>query len=414
MPSQLTEKVRAKYPGVYDDLDDQVLEKQVLAKHPEYADLAETPKDIHAQLVKANETPLNESTSTRGGYLTTAAAKSFGNTMLETGKGILEGPWEALKAGMQAKAEREAEWTRHANDPIKLITPSQIKAGVGDLVGGAVETVKGLPAQMSDPRTGGRMIGTLALPMAAEYGGPVVGRALTAAAESPLPGRLIRATGAGTWNAAKNTPLVGRPIAAFARGAGRSWQGSAPAAVTAEAAPGVPGFVKPPTPAMSGLEVTKALKLGISPEELQTLTREQILAKLSAADQSAMTTRTLGARPPSPVEPPVSLPPNPTTKPKLSAAETAQYLRNEYGSEQGGRMLYGTKGAGRPNVLAPAERQANIKRLAPQTQSSLPDSVTRELRDKVRLMTPTQAAEYANLAPNKLMRQYLLDLMKSH
>lgn len=37
---QLAEKVRAKFPGLYDDLDDATLEKNVLAKHPEYADLA--------------------------------------------------------------------------------------------------------------------------------------------------------------------------------------------------------------------------------------------------------------------------------------------------------------------------------------------------------------------------------------
>jgi hypothetical protein len=37
---QLAAKVRAKYPGVYDDLGDEDLEKRVLAKHPEYSDLA--------------------------------------------------------------------------------------------------------------------------------------------------------------------------------------------------------------------------------------------------------------------------------------------------------------------------------------------------------------------------------------
>jgi len=73
-------------------------------------------------------------------------------------------------------------------------------------------------------------------------------------------------------------------------------------------------------------------------------------------------------------------------------------------------MLYGTKGAGRPNVLAPAERQANIKRLAP-GESKLPESTMRQLRDKVRLMSPLEAAEYAKAAPNALMRQALLDLM---
>lgn len=38
---QLAQRIRAKYPGAYDDIDDATLEKQVLAKHPEYADLAQ-------------------------------------------------------------------------------------------------------------------------------------------------------------------------------------------------------------------------------------------------------------------------------------------------------------------------------------------------------------------------------------
>lgn len=41
--SDLTDRVRAKYPGVYDDLSDADLEKSILAKHPEYADLATKP-----------------------------------------------------------------------------------------------------------------------------------------------------------------------------------------------------------------------------------------------------------------------------------------------------------------------------------------------------------------------------------
>src|SRR5687767_4998223 len=47
MPGPLAAKVRAKYPGVYDDLDDATLERQVLAKYPQYADLAE-PEEVPA------------------------------------------------------------------------------------------------------------------------------------------------------------------------------------------------------------------------------------------------------------------------------------------------------------------------------------------------------------------------------
>lgn len=39
-PSDLAGKVRAKYPGTYDDLDDATLTKKILAKYPQYGDLA--------------------------------------------------------------------------------------------------------------------------------------------------------------------------------------------------------------------------------------------------------------------------------------------------------------------------------------------------------------------------------------
>lgn len=45
--SSLTDKIRAKFPGAYDDLDDATLERQILAKYPEYRDLA-TPEDPSA------------------------------------------------------------------------------------------------------------------------------------------------------------------------------------------------------------------------------------------------------------------------------------------------------------------------------------------------------------------------------
>lgn len=39
----LAQRVRAKYPGVYDDLDDYSLEQKVLAKYPQYADIPRSP-----------------------------------------------------------------------------------------------------------------------------------------------------------------------------------------------------------------------------------------------------------------------------------------------------------------------------------------------------------------------------------
>ena len=45
MAGPLAAKVRAKYPGVYDDLDDAALEAKILAKYPEYADLTKKAPD---------------------------------------------------------------------------------------------------------------------------------------------------------------------------------------------------------------------------------------------------------------------------------------------------------------------------------------------------------------------------------
>src|SRR3990167_1286275 len=37
MPGELAARIRAKYPGAYDGIDDAALEKQVIAKYPQYA-----------------------------------------------------------------------------------------------------------------------------------------------------------------------------------------------------------------------------------------------------------------------------------------------------------------------------------------------------------------------------------------
>ena len=94
-------------------------------------------------------------------------------------------------------------------------------------------------------------------------------------------------------------------------------------------------------------------------------------------------------------------------KQRLTAPQTAQYLRKEYGSEQAGRMLYGKSGVGLP----PAERTAAIKRLAPGT-SQLPQQAQRAITQGVRQGTPQDAWQYIQKAPNDLAREYLIRLMR--
>lgn len=52
MPGKLAGIIRSKYPGAYDDMDDATLETSVLAKYPQYADLA---KDDGPQAVSPDE-----------------------------------------------------------------------------------------------------------------------------------------------------------------------------------------------------------------------------------------------------------------------------------------------------------------------------------------------------------------------
>jgi hypothetical protein len=92
-------------------------------------------------------------------------------------------------------------------------------------------------------------------------------------------------------------------------------------------------------------------------------------------------------------------------KPKLSAAEVALRLRQEYGSEKAGQMLYGKKQPGVHSMPA-AERQAAIKRLAP-GESQLPNVAKRSIADQY-----AEFQRYLASAPNAKAREFILELMK--
>jgi hypothetical protein len=164
---------------------------------------------------------------------------------------------------------------------------------------------------------------------------------------SLLMGRILSAGAEGLKAGVSKVPIVGAPISAGARAASKAWNASAPAA---EAAP---------------------------------------LAEIAA-------------------EPAVMH--GPTPKPKLSASETAAYLRKEYGSEKAGRMLYG-KGKG--DHLPPAERQAAIKRLSPEMESALPQSVKDQMYARLQAESGQGAFDYAAQAPNARAQSYLGDQLKA-
>lgn len=79
---QLAAKIRAKYPGSYDDMDDETLERTVLEKHPEYKDLVKdrplySDKEVDPNLIK-NRDYYREIESAGGDTkINSPAAKSF-------------------------------------------------------------------------------------------------------------------------------------------------------------------------------------------------------------------------------------------------------------------------------------------------------------------------------------------------
>lgn len=113
-----------------------------------------------------------------------------------------------------------------------------------------------------------------------------------------------------------------------------------------------------------------------------------------------------------PVPPPMAAPPaaaqmaGPMPKPKLSAAEVPQMLRQQFGSEKASRMLYGKSGVGLPRQ----EAIANIKRLAP-GDSTLPQNAQRAISKGVQQGSPQEAWSYLQKG-NTRARDYIISLLR--
>ncbi len=138
--SELSVKWRAKYPGVYDDMTDTDLDIAVLAKHPEYQDLAEkqdqstTPSQKSTEfqlkpeqygvgeeqarrlktLQEANAKPLSEPTTFSGGF-----AKSLG----DFAKGGFGFSSEDFGSMLESAAH-----PRSLSDFVQLLIPGEVKA----------------------------------------------------------------------------------------------------------------------------------------------------------------------------------------------------------------------------------------------------------------------------------------------
>lgn len=167
MPGKLAAMVRAKYPGAYDDMDDTTLEKSVLAKYPQYADLAQDepqPQAEPSMLSRASElaknaVPILKAPQMIGGALRTMAAHP-----VETG---------AIAGGMLA-----VPLTGGASIPAALAA-----AGLGGAGGAGLGAIYGAATgNENTPQTSGDVLATMgkegAMQAAAEGGGRLISGAL--------------------------------------------------------------------------------------------------------------------------------------------------------------------------------------------------------------------------------------------
>jgi hypothetical protein len=156
MPGPLAQKIRAKFPGVYDDLDDAALEKAVLAKYPEYADMAE-PERPAAQEPSMLDRVLADSPSAplqvRAGQALGRFVKANPVAAAATGGAMLAAPFTgggSILGGMAA-------------------------AGLG-AAGGAGAAIAGRQLVTGKPESAGGTLRTMATEGAANAAGEGIGR----------------------------------------------------------------------------------------------------------------------------------------------------------------------------------------------------------------------------------------------
>jgi hypothetical protein len=130
--SELTTRVRARFPGEYDDLPDAELEARVIAKYPEYRDLAES---------KTPQPPAVEKKAEPSFF---ARAVEAAKAIPDVAKLLVTEPVATIKGGLQGAAEG-------AVDAADTVIPMALRVGGavgGGIAGGAVATpsVLGIPA----------------------------------------------------------------------------------------------------------------------------------------------------------------------------------------------------------------------------------------------------------------------------
>lgn len=164
---QLAALIRAKFPGAYDDLDDAALEKSVLAKHPEYQDLA-TPEPP-----KAVDAPQAE-TGRDGRAVLGDAVMNFGRGVLRT---VRDHPVESAATVGAIAAVPLTGGTS--------LLPAMAAAGLGGAGGAGLGLmVKGARGDADTPNSAGGVLRTMgeqgATQAAMEGGGGLLSKGLQA------------------------------------------------------------------------------------------------------------------------------------------------------------------------------------------------------------------------------------------
>lgn len=290
MAGELAAKIRAKYPGAYDGVDDATLEKQVIAKYPQYATLQQPDPSMSERFIAGltGHNPLAEKPVTLGDML---------------------------------------------DDP---------KAALGRIF-----TAENAGATMRDAALMG------------------MGAGLT---KSAMNGTL-RDVGAGVSGGIQHLPFVGAPIRATVQGFIRSQRGRQAAQ-------------------------TKAAEAAIPWKSGATM-----------PDLTAKTPREM---------PQLAVPSGSSAKPKLSAQEFTAAMRQQYGSEEAGRRIFGgvQRGAGAgSSVASAAARKEAVKRLAP-AESTLPQAARAAIVEQLSGKSAGEAFDYASKAPNLRAKEFFGDQLR--
>lgn len=152
--SKLTDLIRSKYPGSYDDMDDATLEKSVLEKYPEYKDLAE-PEVKVAPTTKPTTPKLNIPPEDAGESYLGGVMRRFihGPSEAEVGGRNIQGPEMGLGEKAASYVKAPFDWLANQIDnPMRAEDRGFIRpfiagevGAIGDLIAGGFDARVAIP-----------------------------------------------------------------------------------------------------------------------------------------------------------------------------------------------------------------------------------------------------------------------------